>query len=164
MCFRFAETHSFCVCMLMPICLLCIMQCTLVMSFFYVSIMWLGLFLWFCDWSCARKSRYTKSISVWEKGCVLFGENCIHKWFMSYSKNNFLQNVWILHGVPFVSKLRFLVMFIKHTTFTKPLSIFTKHQSIFGKHRSISTTNGNALIFTKHRSMFSKGRGFDKHY
>ena len=40
------------------------------------------------------------------------------------------------YGVPFVSKLRFLVMFIKPATFTE--------------HRSISTRNGNPLTFAKH--------------
>ena len=30
------------------------------------------------------------------------------------------------YGVPFVSKLRFLVMFIKPATFTKPRSIFSR--------------------------------------
>ena len=67
--------------------------------------------------------------------------------------------------MPFVSKLRFLVMFIKPATFTNPPSIFTKHRSIFSKHRSIfskhrsiSTRNGNPSTFAKHQSIFAKHR------
>ena len=80
------------------------------------------------------------------------------------------------YGVPFVSKLRFLVMFIKPATFTKPRSIFSKHRSIsmemhrpllnidryLAKHRSMFSKDRSMFskdrCLAKHRSMFSKGR------
>ena len=46
------------------------------------------------------------------------------------------------YGVPFVSELWFLVMFINPTT--------------FARHPSISARNGNPSTFAKHRSIFAK--------
>ena len=75
------------------------------------------------------------------------------------------------YGVPFVSKLRFLVMFIKPASFTKPRSIFSKHRSIsmemhrplLNIDRSLVNIDRSLLEMAIHRPLLNIDRCLAKH-
>ena len=67
------------------------------------------------------------------------------------------------YGVPFVSKLRFLVIFMKPTSVAKHQVIFTKHRSLVSINRSLLNIDRSLLEMVihrsslKHRSLLARG-------